>query len=286
MNYGIYLPNFGAAISAQSLADLAAEAESSGWDGFFIWDHILYGMSQRSPMVDPWVALAGIAMSTRRIRIGTSVTPVARRRPWKLARETITLDHLSKGRLTLAVGLGEPPGAEFAHFGEDPDPKIRAAKLDEGLEILVGLWSGKPFSFQGEQYQIEKTVFRPAAYQSPRIPIWVGGFWPNKGPFRRAARWDGAFPLKKGGRMTGKVLRDVKSYIQRHRLTDEDFDLVVMGSTSGDNRERATTILRPLRSAGLTWWLESLFRAKHSYEGMAKRIRQGPPRQPGPHQEG
>ena len=277
MKYGIYLPNFGEEISARSLANLAAEAEGAGWHGFFIWDHILHSKSMRSPMVDPWVALAAMAMETEHIRIGTTVTPVARRRPWKLARETVTLDHLSKGRLTLTVGLGDPPNAEFSNFGEESDTRIRAAKLDEGLQILVGLWSGKAFSFQGEQFRIEKTVFRPPAYQSPRIPIWVGGVWPNKAPFRRAARWDGAFPLKGGGRLSGKDLQEIRVYIERHRESAEGFDLVMMGYTPGDNREKAYMITRPYIAAGMTWWLESLFRVKNSYSEMLARIRQGPP---------
>lgn len=278
MNYGIYVPNFGKAISASSLADLAAEAEGAGWDGFFIWDHILYSKSQRAPMVDPWVSLAAMAMKTEDIRLGTTVTPVARRRPWKLARETVTLDHLSKGRLIITVGLGDPPEAEFTNFGEESDPKIRAAKLDEGLEILIGLWSGKPFSFHGEQFRLKKTVFHPPTYQSPRIPVWVGGFWPNKPPFRRAARWDGAFPLKSGSKMTGKDLREIMSYILQHRVYPGHFDLVMMGYTPGSDPEKAIQTIRPYSSAGLTWWLESLFREKHSYDDMLTRIRQGPPR--------
>jgi alkanesulfonate monooxygenase SsuD/methylene tetrahydromethanopterin reductase-like flavin-dependent oxidoreductase (luciferase family) len=107
---------------------------------FLFWDHILYRKSRRLPIVDPWVALAAVAMNTENIRIGTTVTPVARRRAWKLARETSTLDRFSGGRLILSVGLGDPPDAEFKYFGEETDDKVRAAKLDEGLEILVGLW--------------------------------------------------------------------------------------------------------------------------------------------------
>lgn len=277
MRYGIYLSNFGKAISARSLADLADEAERAGWDGFFLWDQILGSKSNRLPMVDPWVALTAMAMKTEHIRLGTTVTPLARRRPWKLARETVTLDHLSKGRLTLSVGLGDPPDAEFSHFGEDADLQIRAKKLDEGLEILTGLWNGKAFEFRGEQFSLEKTVFRPPAFQSPRIPIWVGGFWPNKAPFRRAALWDGAFPLKSGSKMTGKDLQEIRAYIEQHRESTGHFDLVMMGYSPGDDREKAAKILRPYMAAGLTWWLESLFREKNSYSDMLSRIRQGPP---------
>jgi alkanesulfonate monooxygenase SsuD/methylene tetrahydromethanopterin reductase-like flavin-dependent oxidoreductase (luciferase family) len=175
MQYGIYLPNFGDEISPRALADLACEAEQAGWDGFFLWDHILYSKTQKLRMVDPWIALAAMAMKTERIRLGTSVTPLPRRRPWKLARETVSLDHLSNGRLILSVGLGEPGDAEFGQFGEETDIKVRAAKLDVGLDVLAGLWRGKSFSYQGKYYQVQKTVFLPPPVQTPRIPVWVGG---------------------------------------------------------------------------------------------------------------
>lgn len=278
MQYGIYMSNYGAELSAQALAELAHEAEEAGWDGFFLWDQIHVSKSLRAPVLDPWVTLAAIAVTTKQIRIGTTVTPVARRRPWKLARETVTLDHLSQGRLILTVGLGFPPEAEFAHFGEDPDPKVRAAKLDEGLDILAGLWSGKPFHYHGQYYQIEKTVFLPPTFQSPRIPVWVGGYWPNKAPFRRAARWDGAFPLKIGGAMKKKDLEEILAYIQEFRSDSAPFDLVMMGYTPGDDLEKARKIISPYQAGGLTWWLESLFQVHDSIAAMRERIRQGPPR--------
>ena len=171
MQHGIYVPNFGEETSVRSLATLAHEAEEAGWDGFFIWDHILYSKSSSLPMVDPWIALAAMAMTTERIRIGTTVTPLPRRHPWKLARETASLDHLSNGRLILGVGLGYPPDAEFSHFGEEANDRIRAAKLDEGLHVLAGLWSGKPFRHDGEHYHIKKMTFLPPVLQVPRIPI-------------------------------------------------------------------------------------------------------------------
>lgn len=277
MQYGIYVPNFGVEMSARTLAELAREAEEAGWDGFFIWDHILHSKSQRVPLVDPWVSLAAIAMTTSHIRIGTTLTPVARRRPWKLARETVTLDHLSGGRLILSVGLGYPPDADFAQFGEEPDAKVRAAKLDEGLDVLAGLWQGKPFSYQGMHYQIEKSVFLPPAFQLPRIPIWVGGFWPNRAPFRRAARWDGAFPLKTGGAMKRKDLEDIRAFVQQHRTLTTPFDMVMMGYTPGQNPDQARKKIAPYQAGGLTWWLESLFRSRDSISAMRQRIRQGPP---------
>ena len=139
VRFGISVPNFAEYADPRLLTALAREAEAAGWDGFFLWDHILIERSWRMPMADPWVALAAIAAATERIRLGPLVTPLARRRPWKVARETVTLDHLSGGRTILGVGLGHPPEAEYAAFGEEPDARVRALKLDEGLDVLTGL---------------------------------------------------------------------------------------------------------------------------------------------------
>ncbi|MGE5124562.1 MAG: LLM class flavin-dependent oxidoreductase [Acidobacteriaceae bacterium] len=279
MFYGIYTANFGAETTPQTMAELAAEAEEAGWDGFFIWDHMLYSLNQKLPLYDPWVALAGIAMRTERIRIGTTVTPIARRRPWKLARETVTLDHLSRGRLTLSVGVGDPDEADYGTFGEPTDRKVRAAMLDEGLEILAGLWSGQPFSFRGQHYQVKKCTFLPPPVQTPRIPIWVGGFWPHRRPFRRAARWDGAFPLNSGSPYTPPpaMLGEIRAYIQEHRQSQAAFDMVIMGTTPGNDPKTARRKIAGYAGSGLTWWLESLYRWRNSLEGMRTRIRQGPP---------
>jgi alkanesulfonate monooxygenase SsuD/methylene tetrahydromethanopterin reductase-like flavin-dependent oxidoreductase (luciferase family) len=278
MKYGIYLPNYGTETSAKNFAELARAAEEAGWDGFFIWDHILVSKTLDVPMVDPWVALTAMAMTTQRIRIGTSVTPIARRRPWKLARETVTLDHLSNGRLILCVGLGEPPEAEFAHFGENPDAKIRAKKLDEGLEILTGLWTGEPFSFTGEHFSIKKTTFLPPTLQTPRIPIWVGGFWPNKPPFRRASKWDGVFPLKQRKDMKPEDVSAILAYINTHREENKSFDVVITGSTHSMSKTQQMESISSLSEAGMTWWLESMYSIKNFHKKLLNRIRQGPPR--------
>jgi alkanesulfonate monooxygenase SsuD/methylene tetrahydromethanopterin reductase-like flavin-dependent oxidoreductase (luciferase family) len=277
MKFGIYLPNYGAEISAQNLSELAHTAEKTGWDGFFVWDHILVSKTLDVPMVDPWVTLAAMAVATQRIRIGTTVTPIARRRPWKLARETVSLDHLSNGRLTLTVGLGEPPEAEFAHFGEDPNAKVRAGKLDEGLEILTGLWSRKPFSFEGQHYQIKKTTFLPPALQTPRIPIWVGGFWPNKPPFRRAARWDGVFPLMSGKGMEPEDVTEILTFINKYRESDQPFDVVLAGTTLTKSKIKQKEIISSFAEVGMTWWLESMYSVRNSHEKVMGRIKQGPP---------
>jgi alkanesulfonate monooxygenase SsuD/methylene tetrahydromethanopterin reductase-like flavin-dependent oxidoreductase (luciferase family) len=194
MYFAIDTPNFGDFADAQVLADLAREAEQAGWDGFFLWDHI--GAGWEVPIGDPWVQMAAMAMTTERIKLGTLVTPVPRRRPWKLAREAVTLDQLSNGRLILGVGIGGDSGHEFSCFGESPDDKLHGAMLDEGLDVLTGLWTGEPFSYQGAHYRIDGARFLPTPVQTPRIPIWVAGIWPHPRPFRRAARWDGVCALK------------------------------------------------------------------------------------------
>ncbi len=255
MRYGLHVPNFGPFGDPRALARLAHEAETAGWDGFFLWDHILGDPDWREPMVDPWVALAAIAVGTERIRIGPLVTAVPRRRPWKLARETATLDHLSGGRLVLGVGLGWPPDTEYEHFGEDGNLARRARQLDEGLEILAGLWSGEPYSHAGPEYRIRETVFLPRPVQRPRIPVWVAVHSAKSGPLRRAARWDGVFPEKPGGGRLSpaeleQLLRDVRGY----RHDTGNLDLIVGGRAA----ELAGDELSQLASAGVTWWLESI----------------------------
>src|SRR5215470_15352683 len=195
MQYGLYLPNFGSFGYARTLAELAQDAEQAGWDGFFIWDHIARPGSPDT--VDPWVALAAIAMRTERVRIGALVTPLPRRRPWKVARETVSVDHLCGGRLVFGVGTGSSGGGrvEWEAFAEELNQRARGAMLDEGLAVLVGLWSGQPFNYAGQHYRVTDSQFRPLPLQAPRIPVWVAGYWPHRPPFRRAARWDGVFPL-------------------------------------------------------------------------------------------
>ncbi len=279
MQYGIYLPNFGAEMSARAFADLAATAENSGWDGFFIWDHILGRRTTGTPMVDPIVTLAAMAMCTKRMRLGTSVTPLPRRRPWKLARELATLDHLSNGRIILGVGIGFPPDVEFEAFGEQGDASIRAEKLDEGLAILTGLLKGKPFSYEGKHYHIQKMVFKPGALQKPRIPIWVGGFWPHKAPFRRAARWDGLIPLSEDGSVNAKLVSEMLAYVRLHRESEEPFDMAIIGGSVNRKTSRKDLAkVKEFAKAGATWWLESFYTAHNSIKELRARIRKGPPR--------
>ena len=257
MNYGVYFSSVGEYANAALLAKLAREAEESGWDGVFIWDHI----GQPNAAADPWVALTAMAANTEHIKIGPIITPVARRRPWKLARETVTLDHFSNGRLILGVGLGWGT-AEFESFGEDGDPKIRAEKLDQGLEVLTGLWSGEVFNYQSKHYKISDACFMPKPYQSPRIPIWVCGAWSDKkAPFRRAAKWDGIIAICGPGEdraIRPDEIIDIKKYIASHRLNNDPFDIVVILWSEGNRSAEELQEMERYKNAGVTWWLEDL----------------------------
>jgi alkanesulfonate monooxygenase SsuD/methylene tetrahydromethanopterin reductase-like flavin-dependent oxidoreductase (luciferase family) len=275
--YGVHTPNFGDYGDPAILAELAHEAEDSGWDGVFIWDHILF-WSDCPPLTDPWVALTAIALRTNHIRIGPLVTPLPRRRPWTLARQTTGVDRLSGGRLILGVGIGDPVEYEFEWFGEPTDAKVRAAMLDEGLDILAGLWSGEPFAYQGAHYQLHEMTFAPPPIQRPRIPIWVAGWWPNKPPLRRAARWDGVFPGKWGEPLTPDDIRAIGAYIADHRTDTAPFDMVVPGSTDGDDPAADAAVVASYIEAGGTWWIEGLSGWRGSFAEMRARLRKGPPR--------
>src|SRR6266705_3653172 len=280
MQYGFIIPNG----DTQSFPELAAEAEAAGWDGIFIPDCISIETEQfpASPWYDPWILLAVMAMRTRHIHIGTMLSAPSRRRPWKLARETVTLDHLSYGRLILPVGLGALEDGGFTKVGEIPDRKQRAELLDESLEILTGLWSGKPFSFNGKHYHVEEMTFLPKPVQSPRIPIWVVGAWPSQQSMRRVLRYDGLLPNKITGgdapaAITPEDIGAMKAYIEEHRSQTTPFEIVQEGETPGEDPERARAIVRPYAEAGATWWTESRW-SFPPIEELRRRIQQGPPR--------
>jgi alkanesulfonate monooxygenase SsuD/methylene tetrahydromethanopterin reductase-like flavin-dependent oxidoreductase (luciferase family) len=203
------------------------------------------------------VALAAIALRTEKLRLGTMVTPLPRRRPWQVARQTVSLDQLSNGRLVLGVGSGA--GArEFDNFGEETSPKIRAEMLDEGLDIMQGLWSAAPFAYQGKHFRLEETQFVPGPVQQPRIPVWVGGRWPGQAPFRRAARWDGVIPILREENEDAEVtaLRDCIRFVQDLRQSDAPFDVAYIGMSSPDNAQATADVQGRFAEAGATWWLE------------------------------
>ncbi len=274
MQYGFVLP-YG---DARTAAEFAHAAEAAGWDGFFVWESV-WGW-------DAWVMLAAAALSTERIRLGTMITPLSRMRPWKLASETVTLDHLSNGRVILAVGLGALDTG-FAEFGEVTDRKMRAELLDEGLDILTGLWRGQPFNYDGKHYHVKETQFYPPPppVQQPRIPIWVVGAWPRKKSMRRVLRYDGLLPTRMDDNgqhveFTPEHIREMKDYVDANRTASTPFDMVVEGTTPGDDLAAGAAKVRPWVEAGATWWNEALWGAPDQptdFAAIQRRIRQGPP---------
>jgi alkanesulfonate monooxygenase SsuD/methylene tetrahydromethanopterin reductase-like flavin-dependent oxidoreductase (luciferase family) len=279
MKYAIELWAAGVG-DARTLAELAQLAEDSGWDGFFLEDYITHWYGKET--YDPWVALAAMAMSTKYIRLGTAVTPLPRRRPWKLAREAVTLDHLSNGRLILGVGLGGVKDPlNFDRLGEVTDMKLRAGMADEALDILIGLWSGEPFSYNGKHYQVKEVTFLPKPVQQPRIPIWVGGGWPGK-PIQRAARFDGFVPYKNTATpgqwqdIQPEEVRTIKAYIDGQRASSTPFDLAFGGRVRSADWELDRAHIRAMAQSGATWWTEFVEPPDVDLEVVRQCIRRGP----------
>jgi alkanesulfonate monooxygenase SsuD/methylene tetrahydromethanopterin reductase-like flavin-dependent oxidoreductase (luciferase family) len=262
MRYAVGVPNVGDYGDPGLLVGLARQAERSGWDAVLVWDHVAY-RERGWPVADPTVAVTAIAAATSRVRIGVMANAIPRRRPWKLARETATLDLLSGGRLIVGAGLGSQALEEYEAFGEDGDARLRAGKLDEGLEVLAGLWRGQPFSHQGRHYTVAEQLFLPKPSQVPRIPVWVAGRWPSRPPFRRAARWDGVIPthaaVGHGGTMTPEQLDEIVRYTIAHRPAGlGPLDVVTEGHTGGRDRAADHDRVAALEAVGLTWWVEKL----------------------------
>jgi probable F420-dependent oxidoreductase len=276
MRFGLIVQTTGPLGNPRPLVRLAREAEAAGWDGFFIWDVLRGAASAPEAVVDPWIALAAIATVTERIRLGPMVTPLPRRRPWKLAREAASLDQLSDGRLIVGVGIGDRP-EEFSRFGDEPDARVRAGMLDEGLQVLTGLLSGEPFSFHGAHFHIDHALLLPRPVQEPRIPIWVGGTWPRKPAFRRAARWDGVYPGSLHGNLTLDELRAMRAFIQSQRPATEPFDVMAGGDVPFDDPAKARAILAEYAEAGVTWWVEGVGAWRGDVDAMAAFIQGGAP---------
>jgi alkanesulfonate monooxygenase SsuD/methylene tetrahydromethanopterin reductase-like flavin-dependent oxidoreductase (luciferase family) len=281
MHFAIGVPTVREYADPALLIELARSAEDAGWDGFFLWDHLVYH-DAGDPVADPWTVLAAIAPLTSSIRLGVCMTVLARRRPQKVARETATLDVISGGRLIFGASIGSLGEEEFAAFGEDPDARVRAEKLDEALDIVTGLWTGEPFSYQGRHYRVRETVFRPTPLQRPRIPVWVAGRWPNRRPFQRAARWDGVFATHRDVGFTDLIppeeLRGIVRYTHGERGAREgEFDVTMEGTTPEDPW-RGREVVEPYGDVGLTWWVERLGWFRGSVAEMRSRARAGPPR--------
>ncbi|MEV4319347.1 LLM class flavin-dependent oxidoreductase [Actinocrispum sp. NPDC049592] len=284
MRFSVNIPNFGDFADPETVAVLAQAVEHAGWDALFIWDHVVHEKRLVREIADPWILLTTAAMVTSRIRLGTLITPVARRRPQKLAREVTTLDRLTGGRMVFGAGLGDPVADEYGAFGEPTAPSVLAARLDEGLDVLSRLWSGERTTYVGDHVTVRDVMFRPTPVQRPRVPVWIGGRWPHQAPMRRAARWDGAVPMLSGAwQAEPPNLDEVQAlctFLGRARadvgLTGEPFDIVVGGSSpSGE-----WPLLDELAALGVTWWDERMPFGEllDRVDPIRRRIDEGPPR--------
>jgi alkanesulfonate monooxygenase SsuD/methylene tetrahydromethanopterin reductase-like flavin-dependent oxidoreductase (luciferase family) len=267
VRFGLFLPPFGGLAEPSALMTVAAAAERAGWDGVFLWDHVMY-RSPADAAADPWIALAAIATATRTVRLGAMVTPLARRRPQIVARQAVTLDRLSGGRLVLGAGLGlDRSGRELSAFGEEADDRRRAAMLDEALGLVTALCSGERVVHRGPHYLADDVRFLPTPVQSPRIPVWIAGRYPNRPPTRRAARWDGMFAIDLDD---PAQLTDLAVRLAAMRGGLEGFDLVVMRPPGEDPA--------PWAAAGATWWLTDVDPFTVTAEGARALAEAGPPR--------
>lgn len=255
MRHALFVPIFGELADPRALMALAAAAEEAAWDGLYVWDHVAYS-APATAIADPWITLAALASCTQRLRLGPMVTPLPRRRPVKLAREVATLDALSGGRVTLGVGIGDDGAREFSGTGEETAPKVRGAMLDEALDVLTAAWSGVEVNHRGPHYVLDGLRICPRPVQQPHPPIWVAMRYGNRAPLRRAARYDGVFPI---GTDSPDQVSQIVSEIDRLRQHDGaaagspaspgSFDVAISG--------RPGTDWRPYEEAGATWWLQS-----------------------------
>ena len=276
MSYAVGLPNVGEFGDPGVLVELAVAAEEHGWDGVFVWDHVLYH-DQSWPVVNPTVALAAIATRTAVVRLGALMTALPRRRVQVVAREVASLDVLSGGRMVFGAGLGSMD-AEYAAFGESPALANRAGRLDESLTVLSALWSGSPVDFHGRYVTVDGVRMLPTPVQRPRVPMWCAGRWPAVAGFRRAARWDGVMPTHadfgKGTTMPPSVLREVLDVVADSRGDLDGFDVAVEGSTGSADAAR---VVASYAEVGLTWWVEAMGWWRGGVTDALARITAGPP---------
>jgi alkanesulfonate monooxygenase SsuD/methylene tetrahydromethanopterin reductase-like flavin-dependent oxidoreductase (luciferase family) len=270
VKYAVALPTGGECGDPTFLLDLAVLAEDAGWDGVFLEDYICYQGDPANPTCDTWAALAAIAVRTRRVTLGVEVLALTRRRPWKVAREAATIDLLSGGRLVLGVGIGDQGDPGYTHFGEEIDVHVRAELLDEGLAILDGLLRGEPFSYEGKHFCVDDVTFLPKTPQQPRVPIWIGGGYPNPRAIERALRWDGSCMYRRaGGPLRGDDVRDLAG-----RAGDRPWTQAVGGWPRRDDLDEELEHRREVAAAGADWWVEWIEPADR--ETMRARIARGP----------
>ena len=272
MHYGIDVVTLGDYANPRSVVRLAQAAEAAGWEGIFVWDHLAFAWGV--PSGDPWVILAAVAQATTRVKIGTAVTPLPRRRPHILANTVATLDQLSEGRVIFGAGLGGVP-QEFTAFGQQDDARVRAERLDEGLDLLNRLWAGEQVTHRGVYYTVEDVTLAPLPVQTPRVSIWIGG--ESRPALRRAARWDGwviGGDNEKGEMVTTpEQVAEQLAYVQQHRSASLPFDVALTGCSTPSGQ----TLVREFAAAGVTWWLESLHGFRGTFDELLARVIAGPP---------
>ncbi|MGH9210882.1 MAG: LLM class flavin-dependent oxidoreductase [Acidimicrobiales bacterium] len=262
MQFGLSIPPF---TDARSLLDLAVDAEGAGWDGVFLWDHMQWDTDLRLDVHDPWVLLGAMAARTERVRLGTLVTPLARRRPWVVAKQVTSLDHLSGGRAVLGVGLGVPDDGDFADFGDPGDLRERGRVLDEALELIDRLLRGGPVEHHGAHFDVTAEL-RPRPLQEPRPPIWVAATAPYQRSLRRSLRWDGAAPLSPSAVPTPDELAAYLADVE----PPSGWDLVAF---------RAPEVpIAAYEPTGATWVIDSTWPEGDWVTEFRDRIRLGPAR--------
>lgn len=261
MRFAVSIPPF---TDATVVVDLAIAAEAAGWDAVLLWDHLQFSPSAGLPVHDPWVLLGAIGARTERVLVGTGVTPLARRRPWIVAKHITTLDHLTRGRALLGVGLGEPPDADFAAFGDPEDPKERAVLLDDGLDLLAALWTGEPVAHHGPRFDVTAQLL-PPPIQRPRPRVFVGAVVPHRRPLERALRWDGIFPIGADSLLTADEIARYLADIDRPPGWD-----VWATLTPGES-------VAAFAEAGVTWLVEGTWPQGDWVRELERRIEEGPP---------
>ncbi len=268
MPNAVFVPPFGEMADPIATARLAVAAEDNGWDGFFVWDHIAY--RRVDDVADPWVTLAAVACATQRVRLGPMVTPLPRRRPLKVAREVVTLDRLSRGRVTLGVGIAGDGSRELSATGEETDPRVRGAMADEALQVLEAAWAPGATVHRGAHYLVDHLVTGPQPEQRPRPPIWVAVRQGNAAPLRRAARYEGVFPVDLA---SPDALAEIVADLTEMRGPDAaPFDVAAM--IGPDDDPAAYT------AAGATWLLTKFTPFDLTLDEVAAVIAAGPPAGP------
>lgn len=228
MRHALSVAPFGELADPHAMIEVAIAAEAAGWDGLYLWDHVHRDPDEVANIADVWTMLAAVASATGRIRLGPMVTPLSRRRMSTLIRQTVTLDHLSGGRLTMGIGLGVDRDGELTRFGEVTDARTRADILDESADLLVEAWSGATVAHHGEHRQIDDVAFRPVPVQQPRIPIWCAARGSALRPVRRAARFDGLFIIEADADQLGRAIDEVAS----ERGSLDGFDVAVVATAA------------------------------------------------------